>query len=105
MKRDGILYQKPCAVLLRVENDQPVFGRLEEIFIVNNRILLHVSLLHTCTFDNHLQAYIINTLLNSEMTLPTQLYSPFPMHIHRVTSFEGRDVSVIVCKHHICSIL
>ena len=30
------LYQKPCALLLRVEMDHPVFGNLEDIFVIDN---------------------------------------------------------------------
>ena len=30
VKVDGITYQKPCAVLLGVDDDYPLFGRLDD---------------------------------------------------------------------------
>ena len=102
VKANGILYQKPC--VLRVENDYPVFGKLENIYLVINRVLFHVAVLETRNFNKHLQAYTIDYTSNLEIIIHTQLVIPLPVHIHRVTLMDTSQ-SVIVCKHHICTTL
>ena len=38
MKSDGLEYRKPCVLMVSVEDDDPVFARLEEIFVVSAEI-------------------------------------------------------------------
>ena len=56
MKVEGTTYKKPCALILNVENDYPLFATLENIFVVNSRILFYVTLLETLHYNEHLQA-------------------------------------------------
>lgn len=102
VKAEGITYQKPCALLVGVENDCPLFGSLEDIFIVNSRILLYVTSLETLCFNEHLQAYVISYMSNTSLI---QLNSHIPTYIHRVVSQENDSLNVIVCKHHVCGTL
>ena len=104
VKVNSILYQKPCALLLRVEMDHPVFGNLEDIFVIDNRVLFQLSVLETSNFNVHLQAHTVNHTQDREILLHKNLPSPFPMHIHRVT-VDDSSFSVIICKYHICNVL
>ena len=82
MKTEGITYRPPCAVHIGVENDNPQFGRLDEIFVITTRILLNVTVLETVTFNEHLQAYTIIPTSNTKVILHSQLLTPFPFHTY-----------------------
>ena len=101
VKIDNISYQKPCALLIGVENDYPLFDRLEDIFVVNNRVLFHITQLETLYFDGHLQGYVISYTSNNDIILSTQLHSHIPMHIHRTPSLDNDFITIIFCKYHI----
>ena len=107
VKVDSVTYQKPSALLVGYTNDYPLFGRLEDIYIVNSMILFNVTLLQTLTFNDHLQAYVVQQSSDSSVIPHTQLLNPFPMHIHRVNSSanDSEAQSVIVCKYNICNVL
>ena len=49
MKVEGITYKSPCSVVLRVEDDYPVFGHLKGIYIVAETIV----------FDEHYHSYVL----------------------------------------------
>ena len=103
VKMDGITYQKACTLPLRIENDHPEYGRVEDMFIIQNRVTFFVTVMETSSFNTHFHAYVINSTTNTSIILHTQLFSPIPMHIHRL-SLGGSSVCLIVCKHHICGI-
>lgn len=98
VKLDGIRYQKPCALLLGVEDDYPLFGRLDDILIVDNRYIFSVTVLSTTYFNHHYQGYVIDTTTNTKIIMHKQLHSPFPFHIHYISS---HSLKIIICKHHI----
>ena len=51
MKVGGILYKRPCVLLLGVDDDYPLFGRLREIFIFNSsRVFFYVDVMQTSLF-------------------------------------------------------
>ena len=77
--------------------DHPVFGNLEDIFVIDNRVLFQLSVLETSNFNVHLQAHTVNHTQDREILLHKNLPSPFPMHIHRVT-VDDSSFSVIICK-------
>ena len=84
--------------------DHPVFGNLEDIFVIDNRVLFQLSVLETSNFNVHLQAHTVNHTQDREILLHKNLSSPFSMHIHRVT-VDDSSFSVIICKYHICNVL
>ena len=98
VKIDNISYQKPCALSIGVD---PLFGRLEDIFVVNNRVLFHITQLETLYFDGHLQGYVISYTSNNDIILSTQLHYHIPMHIHRTPSLDNNFITIIICKYHI----
>ena len=78
-----------------------IFGNLEDIFVIDNRVL---SVLETSNFNVHLQAHTVNHTQDREILLHKNLPSPFSMHIHRIT-VDNSSFSVIICKYHICNVL
>ena len=100
VKHDGITYRKPCALIKGIENDYPTFARLENIFIIDSRILFHVTTLKTVKFNTHLHAYVVTPSSVTDFILITQIHCHTPVHIHRVI-MNDNAFSVIACKYHI----
>ena len=72
---DGIVYQKPCALLLGLNDDYPLFARLDDIFIIDIRFLFSVTLLNTLLFNHHYQGYVIDQMSDKKIIIHTQLYT------------------------------
>ena len=60
MKVNGITYKNPCSVVLGVENDSPVFGHLQGLYVLNN-ISLHVRVANIIMFDEHHHTYVVKS--------------------------------------------
>lgn len=61
VKSGGILYKKPAAVIITTSEDSmPVFGKLDDILIINNQVYFIVDLLTTIGFSIHFNAYIVD---------------------------------------------
>lgn len=58
-KVDGILYKPECAIVLEVIDDYPVFGQIQSIFVVDCVVFLHVCVIRTVSFNNHIHVYIV----------------------------------------------
>ena len=95
------MYKPPCAVVLGVEDDDPVFGQVKQVYIVDsNRVVLYVQVMHTTGFNQHFHAYMIEGTHVYKTVLVDILYSPFPLHIRRLHICQ-----IIIVKHHIVGTL
>ena len=94
------MYQKPCALLIGTQNDYPLFGRVDDMVVVHNQVMCHLTVMNTLTFNQHFQAYSIDHTSNTRTISHSELLYPFPLHIHRISS-EHSSLSLIVCMHHI----
>ena len=51
LKASGVLYKRPCALLLGIEDEYPLFGKLEEVFVLDyNRIAYLIQVMTTEMF-------------------------------------------------------
>ena len=53
------LSRKAC-VVLKIENDEPHFGQISRIFVVQNQLLLLVTQLHTIRFSDRYHAVVVS---------------------------------------------
>ena len=98
MKVDGITYKSPCSVVLGVENDYPVFGHLQGLYVLNNNnISLHVRVADTIMFEQHHHAYVVKSTDTFKTVHIHQLYSQWPLHCRK----SEDDKQMIIVKHHI----
>ena len=104
VKVGDILYKEPCALLVGVEEDDPVFGRLKSIYVVNDRIIFELNIFQTHYFHSHYYSYIVSSTSSNKLFLSSQLLSPFPVHIHRLHAQNSTHLA-IVPKYHICGTL
>ena len=100
MNVEGITYKTPCSVVLRVEDDYPVFGHLKGIYIVNDSVTLHVRVAETIAFDEHYHSYILKTTESFETVPVKSLYDPWPLHCRKM-EIDGKMQQIILLKHHI----
>ena len=56
---DGTTYKKPCTLVVKMKDGVQVFGKLLEVYEVNQEHLLFVQLYNTQSFDHHLHAYTV----------------------------------------------
>ena len=63
---DGIEYHKPCVPIVAVEDDDPVFGRLEKIHVVSAEIYLNVAMQCIVRYCAHIHAYVITSKSSKE---------------------------------------
>ena len=100
VKHCGMTYKKPCVLLLRVEDDYPQFGKLQDIYIVDgNRVVCDVKLYHTSNFLKHYHAFVLCSTQDSELVSIEDLYNHLPYHVCVV----HHDVSISIvelCKNN-----
>jgi len=73
-------------VLLAVEDDYPVFGELEDIFVTRtSQAVFRVGLYQTTLFNRH-HAYIVNPTNSQKNALISELYHPFTHCVKELTS-------------------
>ena len=38
---NGIMYKPPCAVILSIDEDTPIFGKVQKVLVCGNKLFLH----------------------------------------------------------------
>ena len=103
---DGIEYRKPCILITAVDDDDdPVFARLEEIYVVSAEIYLKVTMQTTVRYSVHFHVYIITSKSLKEYKLIkiSDLFSPFPLYPRTVSTLTSGQYAVLL-KHGLCTL-
>ena len=58
---NGTLYKEGCVLALRAEEDEPVFGTVESIYVFSNQVVFHVQLTELVEFNSHFNCYILSS--------------------------------------------
>ena len=100
---DGIEYRKPCMLIVAVDDDDPMLGRLEESFVVSSEIYFKVSMQTIVHYSVHFHAYVVTSHSPKEYKLVkiNDLFSPFPRTVSTLTS-SGQYA--VVLKHGLCTL-
>ena len=102
VKVEGITYKSSCSVVLRVEDDYPVFGHHKGIYVVDD-ITLHVRVAETIAFDEHYHSYVLKATESFEIVPVIRLRS-LALHCRKM-EVDGKMQQMIVLKHHILGTL
>ena len=80
-------------------DDLPVFGRIEYIAVVDERVLFSVSVYHTYSIDHHYQSYLIEKRAQSDCiyTWLTDLVDFYSIKAHSLRN----GFLCITLRHHI----
>ena len=95
---DGIVYKKPCAVVIELGED-PVFAKLMGIYTTNFKdIHFDLMIFHTLEFDHHYHSYIVEPTSHTRTIKPTDLAFHLPHHIRVLPKTTG--TLCVVPPHH-----
>ena len=100
-KLNGQVYKPPCAVVLGVEDDYPVFGQVDGIYAVESRLVAEVNVMTTAQFSVHYHGYVVERTSTYKIVRLSSLHSPFPLHVRKLPNLD----LIIIMKHHITGTL
>lgn len=61
MSIGGTKYKKPCVLLPKTSGDYPIYGKLEELYVINSRPYFYVEVLETVEFCDHYHCFIVQS--------------------------------------------
>ena len=103
VKYEGQEYRKPCILVVGVEDDHPVFARLEDIY---TDIHFKVIMQSIVCYSSHFHAYVVISTSPKQFKSVNirDLYSPHPLHPRTVNSLTSANQCAVVLKHALCSL-
>ena len=103
VKVEGVEYRRPCAVIIGLDEEDPVFGCIEAIYVVASQVHFQVSVQTIVQYSSHFHAFVISTPpIQQKLVTPQQLVSPFPLHVRFVSGLTTHGHKTVVLKHSIC---
>ena len=91
-----------CIVILGVDEDYPVFGQVQELYMIDTtKPMAIVTVMSTLTFNVHYHGYILGYSTSTRAISLKTLHSPFPLHARRCPNGD----KLVVMKHHISGTL
>lgn len=101
MKKNGLLYKPSCVLVLQIEDDYPVFGQLQSIYVVDsNAIFFSIQLYKTFDYNTHCHAYLVSVTPTLKTIHFSSLYSVFPLVLRKL-SVDDHLHRCVVVKHHL----
>ena len=99
---NGQTYKPSCAVVVDVDQSEgdPIFGKVVGVYNINERPVLCVKLYETYEYSKHYHAYIVTPTSTNKITLVSNLFSPFPLHIRKLCT-SSVTFTCIVVKYHL----
>ena len=99
---NGIEYRHHCVLIVDLDEDDPVFAFLEDIYILSSEVFFKTSLL--VKKEPHYHAYICNHFTPTQYRLikHSDLIDPFPLHARTIDSITHHGQYAVVLKHAIC---
>ena len=100
MKVSGVEFRKPCAFLFEVTDEHPVFAKVNDLYIVDNRPVTYTTLYKTLFFNKHFHGYALDlSNINKVISLNNTLTS------YHVRTIMANGQQVIVPKFKIAGVV
>ncbi len=101
VKYGGVKYSSPCVLIAGINEDEPAFVSLEQIFLVSSDIYFKVSVLSIVQYSVHFHAYVVspNSPRLFKLIKISDLYSPFPLHPRNVCDLTISGQQAVILKH------
>lgn len=102
MKFDGVQYKQNAGVIIDVEDDLPVVGQIEEIYVADNvKSFFKLNVYYTY-YEPHYRVYTFRTdnPSFSKLILSQELFLPVVVHIRRSQTL-GKHV---ILPHALCTL-
>ena len=86
-----------------MDDDDPIFGCVEAIYIVASQVYLHVSVQTIVKSSSHFHIFVMApTSTQQKVVEPEQLVSPFPLQTRSVSDLTTHGNMAVLLKHSIC---
>ena len=86
-----------------MQDNLPVFGKLQEIFIVQSDVYFSVQIYSTLWFDEHFHAYVVKATSTEVIIRSNGILTHGTLHFRAVTGLTKANTKAVVLKHHISS--
>lgn len=103
MEINGVTYKPTCIVLLRYEDDMPVFGHIVDIFSFQNNYYLATEVYTTCTFNQHYHAYEVKPTSTMQICEVKSLKDYHPLWVYQSYSQRFLNTYFIPLKYYVLS--
>ena len=95
-------YKKGAGIVYSLENEMPVVGEIESIFIVNGEKVLFYVKCFSSIYFKHFHAFKLESLDTNKTLTIEELVLPSPVHIRVVSSFPQQS---IILPYHLGTLL
>ena len=100
MKVDGVTYRSPAAIIIDVKDDYPVFVKIEDVFVIEDKPVAYGLQYDTVSFCRHSHAYIVSCSSTRHVVDLLHLFHHTPYFIRYI-----KRKFMVVPKYHICGTL
>ena len=69
---DGLEYQPRCVLVFDLNQDDPVFGLVDDIFIISSEVFFKISVLSMIKMAYHYHAYLVEQVVPLRYVLINQ---------------------------------
>lgn len=98
---EGVLYKKPAALLLKVDDEQPVFVKILDVYVVGQKPVAYCQLFSYIKFCRHYHAFIISPTTAHVLVTLESLSHPTPYHIRKIGGEHAIIPNSIFVEHYI----
>lgn len=92
----GTVYKKSAILIVRAEDEYPVFGEVSNVYIYEEQVLFKVCIFHTASYDPHFHAYELSRTLEVCYVKYDDLLSYIPLHLKKS---PNNTKSLVILKH------
>ena len=94
-------YKKPCALVLGMRDEWPVFGKLDEVYVLNsNSVYFNIQPLETIEYSSHFHCYIVKVSDSLTQIVSHKSLFSFVPHVRILPGSILLYQSIILLVHH-----
>ena len=102
VKSQGHEYKIDAGVIIKVEHDLPIVGRIEDIYVINGSKVLFDLKLYTTHYEPHFRAFVLHKSSQRKCLYLSNIFIDTPVHI-RKSQVLGTHLFVLL-PYALCTI-
>ena len=99
VKVNGTKYTTSSVLAIAVEDELPVFGRVNRIFVTGKDVTFEVNCLYTKFYDPHYHAYVVIHTNVQQIIKYDSLISFYPLTLNKIQDRVG--LCLVVLKYRL----
>lgn len=92
------MHKPGCGVIIGIEDADPVFGMIKEIFVFLGDVYFTIETFKTVYYDEHYHAYIVEATSDMVLIKSSKLPTYDPLHFRSVINLTMPNYKSIVLK-------